>query len=113
MKMLTPINEYSRECLMIEVGRKLRSNDVLNALAEVKPRRSVSKYLRSDNRPEFIAGEIKPSLEDTLKKISWLRHSSRKPLWKLSKWPLCHGLSDSKDIVSIPMTEAGVVIEEW
>ena len=94
--MLTLIDEYSRECLMIEVGRKLRSTDVLNALAEVKARRSVSKYLRSDNRQEFIAGEVKQSLEGTLKKISWLRHSSRKRLWKLSKCAFCHGLPNSK-----------------
>jgi transposase InsO family protein len=33
LKMLTLIDEYSRQCLRIEVGRKLKSKDVLDALA--------------------------------------------------------------------------------
>ena len=35
LKMLTLIDEFSRQCLKIEVGRKLKSKDVLDALAEV------------------------------------------------------------------------------
>ena len=58
LKMLSLIDEYSRECLKIEVGRKLRSREVLNALAEVMAGRRVPKYLRSDNGPEFIAVEV-------------------------------------------------------
>ena len=58
LKMLTLIDEYSRECLKIQVARKLRSSEVLNALAEVMAGRRVPKYLRSDNGPEFIAVEV-------------------------------------------------------
>ena len=58
LKMLTLIDEYSRECLKIQVARKLRSSEVLNALAEVMDGRRVPKYLRSDNGPEFIAVEV-------------------------------------------------------
>jgi transposase InsO family protein len=33
--MLTVIDEFSRECLAIEVSRRLRSDDVLQVLADL------------------------------------------------------------------------------
>ena len=53
LKMLTLIDEYSRQCLRIEVARKLRSGNVLDALAEVMARRGMPKYIRSDNGSEW------------------------------------------------------------
>ena len=52
LKMLTLIDEYSRQCLRIEVARKLKSKDLLDAVAEVIARRGAPAYLRSDNGPE-------------------------------------------------------------
>ena len=54
-RMLTLIDEYTRECLTIEVQRKLRSGDVLYAVADAMLKHGVSRYIRSDNGPEFIA----------------------------------------------------------
>ena len=48
LKMLTLIDEDSRESLKIEVARKLRSAEVLNVLAEVMAGRSIPKYLCID-----------------------------------------------------------------
>lgn len=54
-RMLTIVDEYTRECLAIEVDRKLNSDRVLEQLADLFVRRGTPRYLRSDNGPEFTA----------------------------------------------------------
>ena len=49
LKILTIVEEYSRECLAIVVARWLRSIDVLETLAELFVRHGVLAHLRSDN----------------------------------------------------------------
>ncbi|NNF07897.1 MAG: IS3 family transposase [Candidatus Eisenbacteria bacterium] len=58
LKMLTLIDEYSRQCLKITPARRLRSKDVLDALAEAMAERGVPTYIRSDNGSEFIAKDV-------------------------------------------------------
>ena len=53
--MLTLIDEHTRECLAIDVSRKLKSSDVLDRLGELFVRRGIPAYIRSDNGPEFTA----------------------------------------------------------
>ena len=53
--MLTVIDEFTRECLGIDVGRRLNSQNVLAVLADLMIRRGVSDNIRSDNGPEFAA----------------------------------------------------------
>jgi len=53
--MLTVVDEYSRECLAIEVGRNLTAMDVIEVLAALFAERGPPAYLRSDNGPEFTA----------------------------------------------------------
>ena len=53
LKILIRIAEYSQLCFRIKVIRRLRSKEVINALAEVMARSGVPKYLRSDNGPEW------------------------------------------------------------
>jgi len=48
-RMLTIIDEYTRECLAIVVDRRLRSTDVIETLAELFIRRGTPEHLRSDN----------------------------------------------------------------
>ena len=62
-RMLTLIDEYSRECLTIEVQRKLRSGDVLYAVADAMLKHGVPRYMRSDNGPEFIAVALREWFE--------------------------------------------------
>ena len=59
IKMLTIIDEYSRECLTIEVGRKLNSNNVIEVLSELFIEHGTPEHIRSDNGPEFIAKRVR------------------------------------------------------
>ena len=59
LKILTVLEEYSRECLAIVVARRLRSLEVLEALAELFVTCGVPVHLRSDNGPEFTATLIR------------------------------------------------------
>jgi transposase InsO family protein len=58
-RMLTLIDEHTRECLAIDVARKLKSEDVLERLSDLLVRRGVPKYIRSDNGPEFTAKKVR------------------------------------------------------
>lgn len=58
-RMLTLIDEHSRECLAIDVARRLTSEDVLERLSDLFVRRGVSVYLRSDNGSEFTATKVR------------------------------------------------------
>ena len=55
LKLLTIVDEYTRECLAIAVQRRLRSQDVQEVLAELFLLRGCPTHIRSDNGPEFIA----------------------------------------------------------
>jgi len=59
LRMLTLIDEYTRECLAIDVGRRLRSDDVLHRLAHLFIQRGVPAHIRSDNGPEFTATVVR------------------------------------------------------
>ena len=63
IKMLTLIDEYSRECLAIEVQRALRSGDVLHAVADAMLQHGIPQHIRSDNGPEFIATALREWFE--------------------------------------------------
>ena len=63
LKILTLVEEYSRECLAIVVARGLRSIDVLETLAALFVTHGVPAHLRSDNGPEFTAELIRLWLE--------------------------------------------------
>ena len=61
--MLTIIDEYTRECLAIDVTRRLTSEDVLERLSDLFIRRGVPRYLRSDNGPEFTTNRVREWLD--------------------------------------------------
>ena len=62
-RLLTVMDEYSRECLAIDVARRLTSEDVLERLSDLFICRGVPAYLRSDNGPEFTARRVRQWLE--------------------------------------------------
>ncbi len=57
--MLNVIDEFTRECLAIRVGRKLKAVDVIDVLSDLFIRREVPGHIRSDNGPEFIAQAVR------------------------------------------------------
>ena len=63
LKMLPIVDEYTRECLSIEVGRSITAEDVVAKLAQLFAQRGEPKFIRSDNGPEFIAKAVKGWLE--------------------------------------------------
>lgn len=64
-RMLNLIDEHTRECLAIDVERRLNSENVLERLSDLFVRRGVPDHIRSDNGPEFTAERVR----DWLKKV--------------------------------------------
>jgi putative transposase len=62
-RMLTIIDEYTRECLAILVERSLTSEDVIDQLFNLFILRGIPKHIRSDNGPEFTAKAVRKWLE--------------------------------------------------
>ena len=64
IRMLTMIDEFTRECLAIDVSRRLTSEDVLERLSDLFIHRGPPEYIRSDNGPEFTAHRVRDWLEN-------------------------------------------------
>jgi transposase InsO family protein len=58
-RMLTIIDEYTRECLAILVERRITSEDVIDHLFNLFVFRGIPEHIRSDNGPEFTAKAIR------------------------------------------------------
>ena len=59
VRLLTVIDEYTRECLAIRADRQIRSSEVIETLAELMMIRGVPDHIRSDNGPEFTARAVR------------------------------------------------------
>ena len=59
VRMLTVIDEYTRECLAIRVARRIRSDDVIHTLTELFVINGAPEHIRSDNGPEFTARVVR------------------------------------------------------
>lgn len=59
IRMLTIVDEFTRECLAIDVARRLNSDDVLERLAWLFVTRGVPEHIRSDNGAEFTAKAVR------------------------------------------------------
>jgi putative transposase len=65
LKCLTVIDEFTRECLAIDVAGSIRSGRVIDVLAKLVSVRGAPKHLRSDNGSEFISKAILKWLVDS------------------------------------------------
>ena len=68
---MTIIDEYTRECFAIDIGRKLTKEDVLDRLTSLFVCRGIPEHIRSDNGSEFTAKAVR----------SWLQRLGIKTLY--------------------------------
>lgn len=112
-RLLTLMDEYTRECLAIDVARRLTSEDVLERLSDLFVRRGVPDYLRSDNGPEFTASKVR----------EWVKRVEVKTLFIEPGSPWENGYIESfngklrdellnREIFDT-LLEAKVLIERW
>ena len=85
LKWLSIVDEYTRECLALEVGRGITADRVLDVLAELFVVRGRPHHIRSDNGPEFIAKAIR----------SWLANASVEALYIEPGSPWENGYAES------------------
>ena len=62
VRILVVLDEFTRECLAIRVGRHLKADDVLHCLSECFVWRGVPEHIRSDNGSKFTPGVLRRSL---------------------------------------------------
>ena len=111
--MLTVIDEYTRECLAIEVDRHIRSGDVLHVLTDLFTQRGAPDHIRFDNGSEFTAIAVR----------EWLPRVGVKTLYIEPGPPWENGYNESfngklrdellNGEIFYSMTEAKVLIEQW
>ncbi|MEM6459415.1 MAG: DDE-type integrase/transposase/recombinase [Planctomycetota bacterium] len=58
LKLLVVLDEFTRECLVIEPARSSKGRDVIGLLQYLFVVRGAPEHLRSDNGPEFVAHEV-------------------------------------------------------
>jgi len=110
---LNIIDEYSRECLAIKVGRRITSQEVIDQLFELFILRGIPEHIRSDNGPEFTAKQVR----------KWLNNIGVKTLFIQPGSPWENGYIESFNgklrdeflnrEIFFTLTEAKVLIEQW
>ncbi len=113
LRMLTIVDEYTRECLSIDTARQLNSEDVLERLAWLFATRGVPEHLRSDNGSEFTAYAVR----------DWLAKVEVGTLYIEPGCPWENGYVESfngklrdellNGEIFTTLTEAKVLIERW
>ena len=113
LKMLTMLDEYTRQCLAIRVERQIRSGQVLATLWQAMMQYGIPEHIRSDNGTEFIAGKIQ----------RWLRVNQINTLYIEPGSPWQNGYIESfhsrfrDECLNrewlLNLREARVVIEDW
>lgn len=70
LRMLTVLDEHTRECHVLRADRALKSGDVIALVREAIEEHGAPEYIRSDNGSEFIAKELQGWLaENKIKTI--------------------------------------------
>jgi len=113
LKCLTVIDEFTRECLAIDVAGSIRSARVIEILARLISERGAPRYLRSDNGSEFVSKAI----------LEWLEKSGIETALIDPGKPWQNGMDESfngkfrDECLSLEWfrsrREAKVIIETW
>ena len=113
IKILTIIDEYTRECLSLLVDRKLNSHSVLDELSNLFLLRGVPEHIRSDNGPEFTAKAVREWIELVGAKTLFIEPGSP---WENGYIESFNGkLRDEllNGEIFTTLFEAQVLIEDW
>ena len=112
-RMLNIIDEYTRECLAIDVKRKITSQDVVDRLFDLFIFRGIPEHIRSDNGPEFTAKAVR----------NWLERLGVKTLFIEPGSPWGNGYVESFNgklrdellnrEVFTTLMEAKILLEQW
>jgi len=113
LKLLTVLDEFTRESPAVELGRSIRAGDVIVVLEYLFMVRGIPKFIRSDNGPEFIADAIK----------KWLKRNHVETLYVAPGSPWENGYIESfngrlrDDVLNrevfYSVKEAKVIVENW
>jgi len=113
LKILTVVDEYTRESLAVETATSIRSGKVLDVLARLMAERGKPAHLRSDNGPEFVAARVK----------EWLKMKGTNTLYIELGHPWENAVGESfngrlrDECLNVEwfsnLAEARVVIESW
>ena len=113
LKPLTVLDEYTRRCLAIKVGRRTRAHDVLEVLTDLFVRHGPPEHLRSDNGPEFTAQLVR----------RWLARLGVQTLYIEPGSPWENGYNESfngklrdeflNGEIFYTLPEAVVLVEQW
>ena len=112
-RMLNIIDEFTRECLAIRIGRKLNSTDVIDALSDLFILRGVPGHVRSDNGPEFIAKAVREWIAAVGAKTAFIEPGSP---WENG---YCESFNSKlrdellNGEIFYSLAEAKVIIEAW
>jgi len=113
LKMLPVVDEFTRECLSIDVERSITAQDVVARLRQLFQTRGAPDFIRSDNGPEFIAIAVKEWLKDTEVKTLYIEPGSP---WENAYSETFNSRFEdellNREIFS-NLTEAKVLVEEY
>ncbi len=112
-RMLNIIDEFTRECLAIQVARSIKAGDVEACLTDLFCTRGVPENIRSDNGSEFTARSIR----------KWLNELGAKTLYIEPGSPWENGYIESFNgklrdellnrEIFYTLQEAKILIEHW
>lgn len=112
-KMLTLMDEYTRQCVCIWPAWSIRAVDVIEQLDRTMARHGQPEHLRSDNGSEFIAYAVQDWLKDKNIKTIYINPGSpwENPYIESFHDKLRDELLNRELFVNL--TEARVVTEQW
>lgn len=113
LKLLTLMDEFTREGLAIRVGRSFKAVQVKEVLRQVGEDRGYPEFLRSDNGAEFIAEIVKEFLAENNIRAAYIEPGSP---WQNGKGESFNGKFRDECLrmeIFGNWREAGVIAEQW
>ena len=113
LRMMTLVDEYSREALAIRVARRLGSMQVIETLADAMVVKGVPQFIRSDNGPEMTALEVKRWLQEVGSKTLFIEPGSP---WENGYCESFNGKLRDEFLdgeIFYSLKEAQVLTEQW